>query len=116
MTRAELLTAFGYELNKQSTMDATTQARALTYINQAQRAILSTPGLQHLRQFTTSFATVASQAFYGLAGVARVDRIWDPVFRRYLLPLSISQYAPRAFNSNGPAWSMALASRIMPRP
>lgn len=90
MTRNDLLNAWAYRLNKTPLpdMDSSTQARALSYLNQRQRRLLSLPGLRHLREATITFASVASQANYVLANIGKVNRIWDPTNQRVLYEMS----------------------------
>ncbi len=90
MTRVELLTAWAYRLQKTPppNMDADTQARALTFFNQRQRRLLTLPGLRHLREATTTIASVANQGPYALANIAKIQRFWDPVNQRVLYEMS----------------------------
>lgn len=93
MTKADLLTALGYRLNKSvSSMDSTTSARLLGFLNQRQRRILSIPGLQHLRFTTTTFPSVASTADYTISSIATVHRITDTTDQRVLYELSQQDY------------------------
>jgi hypothetical protein len=105
MTRAELLTALGQELNKEtSSMNTTTKNRLLGYLNRRHRALASAPGLQHLRETTLTFSSAQSRAFYGLANVAKVNRIWDTTNDRALMEISLSEYRtmdPDAINYEG---------------
>lgn len=93
MTLLEIETELAGETNKNvSSLDSTTKARFLASINRHYRRLASLPGLQHLRDTTTTFPSVAGQSLYQLASVTRIRRIWDPANRRYLEPLSMEQY------------------------
>lgn len=93
MTLLELETELARETGKNaSTLDSTTKARFLAAINRHYRRLASLPGLQHLRDTTTTFPSVAGQALYQIANVAKIKRIWDATNRRYLAPMSMQQY------------------------
>lgn len=93
MTLLEIETELARETNKSaSSLDATTKARFLAAINRHYKRIASFPGLQHLRDTTTTFPSVAGQALYQIASVAKITRIWDTANRRYLEPMSMRQY------------------------
>lgn len=104
MTLLEIQTELARETNKNaSTLDATTKARFLAAINRHYKRLASLPGLQHLRDTTTTFPSVAGQAEYQIASVAKIKRIWDATNRRYLLPMSMAQYrqlSPEAITDN----------------
>jgi len=105
MTLLEIETELARETNKNaSTLDATTKARFLAAINRHYRRLASLPGLQHLRDTTTTLLTVAGQAEYQVGSVAKVKRIFDPTNRRLLRPMSMAQYrliSPDALNEQG---------------
>ena len=104
MTRAELLSAIGYELNKNSTLDTATSNRLLSYLNQRHRRLLSAPGVQHLRDTVLTFASVADQPLYALPNVAKINRIWDITNNRVLQGLTLDEYRtidPRATVDTG---------------
>jgi len=94
MTRLELLTQWAYRLEKTPPpdMDATTQARALGYLNQRQRRLLTLDGLAHLRDATVTFSSVADQVSYVLPNIAKVARIFDPTNQRVLYEMSQQDY------------------------
>lgn len=93
-TRTELLAQIAYRLNKTPppNMDASTEARLGSFINQRQRRLLTMPGMKRLRDATISFTSVADQPNYALANVAKISRIFDPVNRRVLYEMSQQEY------------------------
>lgn len=105
MTLLELETELAREVGKNATtLDTTTKARFLAAINRHYKRIASFAGLQHLRDTTTTFASVAGTALYQITGVAKIKRIFDPTNRRYLLPMSVDLYRkldPDAVNTQG---------------
>lgn len=93
MTLLELETELARETGKNaSSLDATTKARFLASINRHYRRLASLPGLQHLRDTTTTFPSVAGQSLYSISNVAKIKRIWDTANRRYLEPMTMQQY------------------------
>lgn len=94
MDRLALLTAAALRLNKvaPASMDATTQARLLGFLNQRQRRLLTLPGLRHLREATVTVASVASQPDYVLANVAKISRMFETTNYRVLYELSQQDY------------------------
>lgn len=75
-----------------ATESAVIRARMLRHLNKAQNAILREPGLGRLRQtaLPLTFASVASQAIYGLpASLARVIAITDHDTQRDLVPMTL---------------------------
>lgn len=93
MTLLDIETELARETNKNAaSLDATTKARFLAAINRHYQRLASFPGLQHLRDTTTTFPSVAGQALYQIANVAKIRRIWDEANRRYLYPMSVAQY------------------------
>lgn len=103
MTLLEIETELARETNKNATLDSTTKARFLAAINRHYRRLASLPGLQHLRDTTTTFPSVAGQALYSISSVAKIKRIWDTTNRRYLQPMSMDQYrqlSPKAITDN----------------
>ena len=93
MTLLEIETELARETNKNaSSLDSTTKARFLAAINRHYRRLASLPGLQHLRDTTTTFSSVANQSLYQISSVAKIKRIWDAATRRYLNPMSMQQY------------------------
>lgn len=104
MTLLDIETELARETGKvASTLDTTVKARFLAAINRHYRRLASLPGLQHLRDTTTTFPSVAGQAQYQIASVAKIKRIWDTTNRRYLHPMSMDQYrriSPEAIADN----------------
>lgn len=104
MTLLEIETELARETGKNySTLDANTKARFLAAINRHYRRLASLPGLQHLRDTTTTFPSVAGQAEYQIGSVAKIKRIWDTTNRRELRPMSMAQYrtiSPEAIADN----------------
>ncbi len=93
MTLLELQTEMARETNNDATtLNATTKARFLAAINRHYRRIASFAGLQHLRNTTTTFPTVANQAEYQIGSVAKIERIWIASERRLLEPMSLAEY------------------------
>jgi hypothetical protein len=89
VTRSELITAWSQRLDKNtSSLDDTTKARVIAFLNQRQRQLLTLPGLMHLRNTTVTFASVASQASYVLPNIAKIHRIYDPTNQRVLYEMS----------------------------
>lgn len=104
MTLLEIQTELARETNKNaSSLDPTTAARFLAAINRHYRRIASFPGLQHLRDTTTTFPSVAGQAKYQIGSVAKIKRIWDTANRRYLESMTMAEYrrlSPEALTDN----------------
>ena len=104
MTLLEIETEMARETRKNATtLDATSKARFLAAINRQYRRLASLPGLQHLRDTTTTFPSVAGTALYAIGSVAKINRIWDTSNRRYLAPMTLSQYrmlSPEAVTAN----------------
>lgn len=104
MTLLEIETELARETGKNATsLDTTSKARFLAAINRHYKRLASLPGLQHLRDTTTTFASVAGQAQYQITSVAKIKRIWDTENRRYLQPMSMHQYrqiSPEAITDN----------------
>lgn len=94
MTRTDLLTSLAYRLNKTapSSMDSTTQARLIDFLNQRQRRLLTLPGLRHLREATVTVASVADQPGYALPNVSKIKRMWETTNDRTLYEMSQQQY------------------------
>lgn len=104
MTLLEIETELARETNNDaSSLNATTKARFLAAINRHYRRLASLPGLQHLRDTTTTFPTVIDQAEYQIASVAKINRLWDTANRRLLQPMTLAQYrqmSPEAITDN----------------
>jgi hypothetical protein len=104
LTRTELLATLARRLNKNTTLDSTTQSRLLDFINETHRQVLGLPGAARLRDEVTSFATVADQHTYALVNVARPTRIFEPNNRRVLREVSRDDWrnmAPDATDITG---------------
>ncbi len=70
-----------------------TVTRITAFLNETQQEILSDPGMEALLYDAITFASVASQATYGLPpSVAAVRQIRDAATRIPLLPMSLSEY------------------------
>lgn len=64
--------------------------RLASFINLTHRQILSIPGMDGLRDGTITFASVASQAVYGLpSAVQRIEAITDRTTQRKLRPVAL---------------------------
>lgn len=104
MTLLEIETELARETNKDaSSLNSTTKARFLAAINRHYRRLASLPGLQHLRDTTTTFPSVAGQAEYQIGSVAKINRIFDTANRRYLAPMKMQRYrqlSPQAITDN----------------
>jgi hypothetical protein len=104
VTLLEIETELARETSKNATtLDTTTKARFLAAINRHYRRVASFPGLQHLRDTTTTFPSVAGQAEYQIGSVAKIKRIWDATNRRLLQPMSMAEYrsiSPEAITDN----------------
>ncbi len=78
MTLAELEADVYRDFGYAATPASTVTTRIDAYLNNRHRRILSLPGLENLRTQTGTFATVASQAQYGLdMPIAKVLKITD---------------------------------------
>lgn len=76
MTFTEILAAIYSDLNYESSPPAAVVTRVKRWVNHGHKTLLRHPGLTKLRQGTVSFASVASQAVYGLPqAFDRVDAI-----------------------------------------
>lgn len=94
MTLGDLLGRLYERLSYQSTPAAAVTTRLTNLLNDAQRRILRTPGLERLRPTTTglTFASVAAQTIYGLPPVlASVRTITDRTNNRLLTSLSLDE-------------------------
>lgn len=104
MTLLEIETELARETGKNATtLDTSVKARFLAAINRSYRRLASLPGLQHLRDTTTTFPSVAGQAEYQIGSVSKITRIWDTTNQRKLRPMSMAQYrrlSPQAITDN----------------
>jgi hypothetical protein len=105
MTGAQLLTAVGQRLEKNTaSMDSTTSARLLAFLNESYREVLSRPGMERLRRSTTTFASVDGTATYTITSAARVNRVWEDTNDLRLQEMSIDAYRalePDTTNNKG---------------
>lgn len=115
MTRSELLSKLARALNKNgsgavsNTLDTATETRLLDHLNNRHREILSWPGSERLRYRTLTFASVASQARYGLPNVEDVLEIRETTNDRTLIRRSLHEYRrmnpdPAAMTGVPEAW------------
>ena len=93
-TRTELLNQIAHRLNKTPppNMDASTQARLVSYLNQRQRRLLSMPGLQRLRDATVTFTSAPNHADYGLPHISKITRVFEQTNERTLYEMSLQDY------------------------
>ena len=93
-TRTELLNQLAHRLNKTPppNMDAATETRLASYLNQRQRRLLTMPGLARLRDATITFTSVAGQATYGLPNIAKISRIFEQPTTARLFEMSLQDY------------------------
>ena len=101
MTLGAILTAIAQETHKggslpatnsTSSMDTVTRARLLNHVNRKHRAVLSKPQASHLREGTTTVASVIGTALYALTGVAKLHRVFETTNDRRLIPMTLDQY------------------------
>lgn len=95
MTRSELELAVGrrlQKLNSSGSMDTATETRIRHFLNQRHRRILSMPGMSHLRDTTTTKASVAGTSSYTVANVFAIKRVFEPTDQRYLDKMSMDEY------------------------
>jgi hypothetical protein len=92
VTFAELLAELYDDLGYQSSPAAAVVTRIKRRLNRAHEAVLSEPGLASLLNGTLTFASVASQARYGLSNVAEIKAITTATSDRRLIRRSESWY------------------------
>ena len=93
MTRSDLEQAVYRRLGKNTaSVDSATQTRIRHFLNQRHRRILAMPGLSHLRNTTTTFASVAGTSNYDVSGVFAVKRIFETTNDWTLERLSLEEY------------------------
>lgn len=93
MNLTNLLAGLYGRLNFTATPPAATTTRLTGFINEAHRQILAMPGMERLRDSTTSFASVASVGRYALPpAVARIKAIGDQLNQRRLRFLAADQF------------------------
>lgn len=79
MTLTEILADLYRRLALPAVPNVTETTRLTSFVNTTHRQILGMPGLESLRDDTITFASVASQARYGLpVAVTRIEGITDP--------------------------------------
>jgi hypothetical protein len=85
MTFAEICADIYSRTNKPSTPEAETQARIKRFVNQRHRTLLTMPGVDQLRDSTSTFASVAGTARVALPqALTRVQAIYDTTNNRTL--------------------------------
>lgn len=92
MTFAELLADLYDDLNFASSPASGVVTRIKRRLNKAHEAVLAEPGLRSLLRGTLTFASVASQARYGLSNVAAIRDIVTASSDRHLRPKSEAWY------------------------
>lgn len=102
-------------LNFTATPAATVVTRLTAYLNEAHRRLLTSPGLEQLRDDATTFASIASQVRYALPpNVARVKALTDVTNQRRLRPLrrgDYRRYDPGVTASGIPDWYIPLSQQ-----
>ena len=73
-------------------MDAATEARLASYLNQRQRRLLTMPGLARLRDATITFTSVVNQPDYALPNLSKIARIWELTNERTLFEMTLQDY------------------------
>lgn len=87
MTLAQMKTRLAERLNANSSSIPTlTATRFTNALNEAQRSVLRTRGMESLRHGIVTVASVANQQTYALPaqGIARINRIWETTNDRKL--------------------------------
>lgn len=94
MDRTAILTQIAQVTNKTlpPSMDTATQNRLIAYMNDAQRNLLTKPGIRRLRDATVTFASVADQAGYVLPNIAKISRMFETTNQRVLYEMSQQDY------------------------
>lgn len=95
MNRGDLLTQVAIRQNRAASyasLDASTKARLVFFLNETHRELLSLPGVAKLRESTLSFDSVAGQAAYAFPWVAKINRVFETTNDRLLQPITLSQY------------------------
>lgn len=107
MTFTQILADLYRRLGYGSTPASEVSTRLTAFVSQTQRQILTSPGLQKLRDGMITFDSVANQALYGLPPiVAKVEHLRDEVNRRPLVerPLTwLRSTDPGLVNIGSPA-------------
>jgi hypothetical protein len=120
MTLTELLADTYRRLNFQTTPDTAVTTRLTAFINETHAEILAKPGLQSLLYGSLAFASVASQARYGLPlSVARILSVTETTNRRKLETRSLDWYrtieANPASNTGTPEVYIPLGQQAVKR-
>jgi hypothetical protein len=114
VTRTELEQACYRRLGKNtSSPDTATQTRIRHFLNQRHRRILSMPGMSHLRDTSTTFASVANQSNYTLSSAYAIKRIREITNDLLLQPISMDEYRrlePDPSSSPGTPWAYAIGN------
>lgn len=93
MTLNDLLADLYRRLGYSSSPDSAVTTRLTAFLNQAQRDVLTEPGMERLLVGHATFASVASTPTYALPpSVARIDKIYDTTNRWALRELLLDQY------------------------
>lgn len=93
MTLSSLLADLYRRLGYASSPDSAVTTRLTSFLNQAQRDVLSEPGMEMLLHGTTTFASVASTPQYSLPqNVARIKKIYETTNDIALCGLSLDAY------------------------
>lgn len=122
MTVTDLLARVYENVGYASSPASAVTTRITNSLNQAHRAILREPGLARLRDTTVplTFASVASQKFYGLpAELERITAITETDNDRLLQPISLQELRitdPGLSNSGTPWAYVPLGYRQVPIP
>ena len=112
MTFAELLAEVYDDLGYQTAPATAVVTRIKRRINKAQEQLLSDPALASLLNGSMTFASVASQARYGLSNVAQIRILRETTNDRRLFPKSLDWYRTTnpdpASNTGTPSWYVPL--------
>ena len=90
MTNGQILSELYRRLNYEASPPSAVTTRLQSFVNLAHRQLLGMPGMERLRDNTITFASVASQARYGLPqSIARVQTLHDRTNDRRLVQRSL---------------------------
>lgn len=93
MTLTQILTALYARMREASSPPTAVTTRFTQFVNEGYHRILAEPGLELLRFGQLQFASVASQAQYGLqVGIARVRSMRETTNDQHLLPMALDAY------------------------
>ncbi len=114
MTFADILADVYARCNYAASPASAVVVRIKQFINEAHEAVLSEPALQSLLYGTSTFASVASQARYGLSNVAQIRTMTDAANNQPLWPIDLPTYRARnpdpASNEGTPQWYVPLGT------